>query len=262
MVQTFLREHHQSQIKTSKSAIVIGAGITGLDIAWRLCQAGFQVTVLERQKLAGGLAATIPYGEYRIDIGPHVIELSRQSSILEEIKKVMGDELIEIKYPSKHVSHLVYFRGRLLERYPTLYEVLFNFGAKFFIRSAFDYFAFKFKSVRKNQFETAENYLISSYGKYLYENWIKPLAIRMYGDPKEWQLELMVKTFPPLTVKRILSFLFRSPSRRKDLLVSTNEICYWYFKNGMGSLTDKLLSLIEKIQWEDYTWSRSSKHRS
>ena len=39
-----------------KSCIVIGAGISGLSAAALLAQQGFQVTVLEKNKAAGGRA--------------------------------------------------------------------------------------------------------------------------------------------------------------------------------------------------------------
>ena len=36
-------------------AIILGAGPTGLITAWRLLESGWQVTIIEKNKIAGGL---------------------------------------------------------------------------------------------------------------------------------------------------------------------------------------------------------------
>jgi glycine oxidase len=66
--------------------VIIGAGAAGLAIGWRLCQAGVQVTVLERAQpgraatwAAAGMIAVA--GEARGD-NPAEAELSRHSSLL------------------------------------------------------------------------------------------------------------------------------------------------------------------------------------
>lgn len=57
-------------------AIVVGAGLSGLAAAYRLQQAGYQVTVLERADKPGGLAQTENHDGYLIDTGPDLINKS------------------------------------------------------------------------------------------------------------------------------------------------------------------------------------------
>ena len=42
-----------------KKIVVIGGGITGLSIAWKLSEKGYEVKVIEMDKFIGGLARSI-----------------------------------------------------------------------------------------------------------------------------------------------------------------------------------------------------------
>jgi phytoene desaturase len=54
----------------SKSAIVIGAGFSGLSVSASLAQKGYSVTVLEKHNLPGGRARKMQGGAYTFDMGP------------------------------------------------------------------------------------------------------------------------------------------------------------------------------------------------
>ena len=51
--------------------IILGAGASGLSLAWRLASNGVQVDVLESHSQVGGLAGTVREGYYYLDYGPH-----------------------------------------------------------------------------------------------------------------------------------------------------------------------------------------------
>ena len=55
-----------------KRAIIIGAGPAGLTAGIELLKTGnFEVTVIERDAVVGGLAKTTDYKGCKYDIGPH-----------------------------------------------------------------------------------------------------------------------------------------------------------------------------------------------
>ncbi|GAA5858629.1 hypothetical protein JCM1840_006490 [Sporobolomyces johnsonii] len=74
------------------TAIIIGAGVGGCSSAARLAQAGFQVTVLEKNDFAGGRcsAFTDPSGEHRFDQGPSLYLLPR---LFDETFRDLGTSL-------------------------------------------------------------------------------------------------------------------------------------------------------------------------
>ncbi len=56
-----------------KKAIILGAGITGLSAGWILSENGYQVQVIEKSDILGGMSATFKHNDYFLDYGPHKI---------------------------------------------------------------------------------------------------------------------------------------------------------------------------------------------
>lgn len=77
-----------------RSAVVVGAGLSGLAAAHRLRQAGLQVVVLERASRPGGLARTEMHDGYLIDTGPDLINSSftRYLDLAREVG--LGDRIV------------------------------------------------------------------------------------------------------------------------------------------------------------------------
>ena len=78
----------------SSSAVIVGAGLSGLAAAYRLQQAGLEVTVVERADRAGGLAQTEYRDGYLIDTGPDLINASfvRYLALAREVG--LGDKIV------------------------------------------------------------------------------------------------------------------------------------------------------------------------
>ncbi|POY73284.1 hypothetical protein BMF94_3618 [Rhodotorula taiwanensis] len=74
------------------TAIIVGAGIGGTASAARLSQAGFDVTVLEKNDFAGGRCSifTDPTGQHRFDTGPSLYLIPR---LFDEAFKDLGTSL-------------------------------------------------------------------------------------------------------------------------------------------------------------------------
>ena len=138
----------KSKHNSLKSVIIIGGGIGGLFSAWKLLKNGYDVTVIERQNNLGGLSTSIPYNNYKMDIGPHFVTFPKESELTKEIKELMNGDLISI--PNIHQEYRVYFRNSVLKKYPTLYEIIFKKGLNSFIRSFISFFVSRIK--QKNNF--------------------------------------------------------------------------------------------------------------
>lgn len=66
---------------TKRSAIVVGGGIGGLHAAWKLQQAGYQVTVLEASDQWGGVCTSIERDGCVLEIGPDSIISSKPAGV-------------------------------------------------------------------------------------------------------------------------------------------------------------------------------------
>lgn len=59
-----------------RSVLIFGAGMSGLVTAYEFAKRGVPVRVLERLSIPGGLARTLRFEEYYIDVGPHLFHTS------------------------------------------------------------------------------------------------------------------------------------------------------------------------------------------
>ena len=229
-----------------KSIAIVGGGIGGLYAAWELSKRGFEVLVFERQKSLGGFSSSISFQGFEIDIGPHYITFPKKSEFLEEMKGLIGENNI-IELPDIHQSYRTSFRGQISNRYPTLFEMLLGNGIFFTICGVTNLMLNQFK-IKKKMFESSEDYLISTFGKFLYNRWFVPYLQFSFGSAENAPLEKIMEKFPPISLKKIFSILKKRKDDdfEKERENKTEDYFHWYPKFGMGSIINRLEEEIEK----------------
>lgn len=230
----------------SNSFVVIGGGLTGMFISWRLLQQGHKVTLIESNFFLGGLSTSIKDNGFLLDIGPHELLLPKNMSQAEEIKQLMGEKnIFEISDTRKYL-----FENKLYDYNPSLYQVIFQFGMNFFVNSSKDFLISRIKNFfLRSKFATSEEYLIGTYGKFLYNIWFIPYLLRKFKTTNV-QIDEIQKTFESPTLKSILRFTLSKFQKPKLNTSSTNseiEYYHWYFKYGMGSFIEKLKEKILEL---------------
>src|SRR4029079_15479686 len=74
---------------------IVGAGVAGLTIGYQLSRRGYQVTVIERNAVVGGLGRTFHYGDFHFDVGPHRFH-TENPRVAAFIREILLEEAIEI----------------------------------------------------------------------------------------------------------------------------------------------------------------------
>lgn len=235
--------------KSLKSVVIIGGGITGLVIAWRLSNFGLKTIILEKQKFIGGLATSIIQDGYKADIGPHYLSFPKNSKLHNEIIEIVGqDELVELPEDLILRFKKTCVNGRFYSGYPTLYDVMFRSGFYYFVHSVNNYLiAYLKKIITKTSPQSPKEYAISIYGKFLYEKWFKPYYDKI-SFREELTLEDFAQKFKPITIKKFFKFTIRNATnftKRKKIKNNTNLI-FLYFKGGMISLINGLEKRIKE----------------
>ena len=83
---------HQLPLASKDKVIIVGAGIGGLASSVRLSHLGYQVSVFEKAKNAGGKLRTIMGSTGDIDVGPTVLTLL---PIFKKLFKSVGEDIFE-----------------------------------------------------------------------------------------------------------------------------------------------------------------------
>jgi protoporphyrinogen oxidase len=89
---------------------ICGGGIAGVSLA-RFLDQGHEISILEAEPVAGGLARSFPFRGFSYDCGPHII-FSRNPAILQEMLSVASEDLM-----LHERSNQIWYKGRLI-KYP------------------------------------------------------------------------------------------------------------------------------------------------
>ena len=148
--------------------IILGAGSSGLSLAWRLASNGVKVDVLESHSQVGGLAGTVREGDYYLDYGPHSF-FSEDNAILRTVLDLFDNTLT----PQPRTVKFLY-KGKYLDYPLTATSVLLQMGLISGLRAGFSFLKSKFafgKSGGVNtEEETVEEWAKANFGNYLYES--------------------------------------------------------------------------------------------
>jgi len=217
--------------------VVIGGGLSGLITSLKLSEK-FNVTIIDKQKFLGGLATSINHNGYVMDIGPHILSLPTNSKILDTISMIMPkNELIELTNITN--TSKAYFNNKLLNAFPTLSDTLYRSGKIFFIKILYELFLTKIKNKNHTNYYSSKDYLISCYGKNLYDNWFKPFLSSRFSS-YDIPLDLIQNLFPPISLRKIINSLFLNVKPRNQNLISEETSLHYYFENGMISFIDEI----------------------
>lgn len=234
-----------------KDVLVIGAGVSGLSIAFLLKQRGWSVAVLEKSDRTGGSVATIWKDGFVIDTGPNST-LETSPRIQEMIDMLgLGEEKIYANPVSRNRFILRRAKLNALPMSPLrfLKTPLFSPFAK--MRLLAEPFI---KPAPAEKEETLAQFVQRRLGEEFLDYAIDPFVSGVYAGVPE---KLSVKAaFPKLYALEqkygslIKGTIKGAKERKQRAEVSKSEARMFSFKNGMQTLTDRLS---EKLQPDVFT---------
>ncbi len=209
-----------------KKAIILGAGPTGLITAWKLLEANWDVTIIEKKNISGGLCRSWKRKGFIIDTGPHIFHTPDE--LLKNFwKKNFGDLLIEGKFSCKNV------KGKNFDKF---YDYpLSNEGLKQFEKNLQS----KIKNEIKKCNKKDQRYKAKNYKEYI-DSFIGPTLRKMFFEkyPKKiWGIDTknMTSDWAPNRIKF-----------RKKILPFYHEQYVAVGKYGTGCVYDRIKDFILK----------------
>lgn len=212
-----------------KTAIVLGAGISGLSCALKLSEAGHKVTVVEKEDRPGGMSSSFEHQDCVLDYGPHKI-YTQLPEVSKKINDLLGQDLLSIKKSSK-----VRLKGKYYDYPVKVKDILLKMPLTTSFKCVFD-IVFKKKT---NYAENYEDYLISKFGKSLYQLTFEPYARKVWGDPKKLSSSLAKSRIAVSSIWQIVKMLLSKAN------ADVNAEIFQYPKLGIKQLSD---AMVEKIK--------------
>jgi len=235
-------------MKNNKKVLILGGGITGLGVAWKLAENNVPVEVIEAKKEdIGGLAATIKKGPYRLDYGPHFF-LSEKPEL---IKKITG--LFEEELPAFERSAQLYFHGRFYNYPLTARNVLLQMPISDTLLSTASYFgrllwdSLKKSLATRNKDPNFEEWAKSSFGSYLYRLFFKPYTEQFWQIPCPRLSPDSMPTNTRLSFYKTLRLLFVKDIVRSSMSLVEREttLLLRYPRQGIGEIPQRIVREIK-----------------
>ncbi|MEG3900536.1 FAD-dependent oxidoreductase [Microcoleus sp. B4-C5] len=217
---------------------ILGAGPAGLAAAYTLTQQGLTVVVVERESQVGGLAKSIEYQGFILDLGPHRF-YTKIPPVLKLWNEVLGTEQVTVSRLTR-----IYYNGKYFSYPLKALEVLFALGIVENIRIFFSYLVAKLLPNRhpKNFAEWVE----AKFGKRLSEIFFEGYTEKLWGIPcTEISAEWAAQRIKGLSLlKALRTAFFGSDGKVKSLIDQ-----FQFPRLGSGQLYDKISDyLLEKNQ--------------
>ena len=172
--------------------VVLGAGVCGLYAALELTASGLPVTLIEKNRVPGGLAAGVKQGNNHYDLGVHMMH-GFDREVLDKIRGLMGEESIavalnaKIRWFGKDFRYPLQFRD-MLSGVPLL-----ELG-----RCVAGLLLAETRNMLKTvEPANAEEALVQLYGRPLYEFFFKDFTERYWGTVPARLSASFVKTKMP-----------------------------------------------------------------
>ena len=218
-------------------AVVIGGGPAGLTAAVELCRLGIPVSVLEKDKLVGGIARTDSYKGYRFDIGGH-----RFFTKIGEVEKFWYD-LMGADFITRPRISRIFYQGKFFDYPLKAFNALSNLGLLTSFEVVLSYAvskAFPYK-----QEDTFEEWVSNRFGKKLYRIFFKTYTEKVWGIPcseirAEWAAQRIQGLSLPVAVWNALF----GPRGGKDVVKTLIEQ-FQYPRLGPGQMWERATEYVD-----------------
>lgn len=219
--------------------IILGAGISGLSLAWRLGRKGLKVHVLESSGTVGGLAGTYREDGYCMDVGPHSF-FSEDTEVLDIVLELFDNRLTP---KPRQVKFL--YQNRYLDYPLTPYGVLFQMGFWSGIRAGLSFLKSRVAPRRRlpagDEDETVEDWAIESFGEHLYRTFFKPYTEQFWKLPCTELSSRTIPTHTRMSFINTLRLLLRKRIAQKDPSLIEREMLPTYYPDtGFAEIAERV----------------------
>ena len=216
-----------------KNTVVLGAGISGLYTGFRLAENNHKVTLIEKTGSVGGMAKSMPYGEYTLDFGPHKI-YTVLPGVIEEYQRITDYTLLTVKKRNS-----IFLEGKRINFPINPLKAPFQINPISIIKCGLGFVSAKLKP--KRNIRTYEDYFLAGFGKASYDLLFRDLALKVWGDPKILTEELARKRVPVPSLITLAMSMFREKP-------TLSAKYFLYPPGGFGTTSENLKKKIEKLK--------------
>ena len=219
-----------------KRAIIIGGGPAGLTAAVELARLSVPVTVLERDRLVGGISRTETYKGYRFDIGGH-----RFFTKIGEVERFWHDVLGADFITRPRISR-IFYQGKFFDYPLKAMNALSNLGLLTAISAVISYGQSQLFPYPRE--DTFEEWVSNRFGKKLYQIFFKTYTEKVWGIPcSEIRAEFAAQRIHGLSLPVAVWNSVFGPGQGKDVVKTLIEQ-FEYPRHGPGMMWERAAQFV------------------
>ena len=239
----------------TKKVIILGGGVSGLSLAWRLAESGISVEVIEGKDYVGGLAASKRTGGWNMDFGPHSV-FSEEKEVLDAIRG-----LFEHGIPEGVRDVRLYMRGKYL-RYPLNAEdIVMKLGLMPSLKCAISFILEKLKRhpAYGTGGPTMEEWSVRQFGRALHELFFKPYTEQFWDVTCNDLSPDCIPTYKQMSFTKTLKLLLTPKRKRENYSIIDREVLPLYYpEDGFGSISENIAAKVSASGGKVHTGLRAT----
>jgi len=227
-----------------KKVIILGGGIAGLTTAWRLAELGISVTVVERDKIVGGLSKTVSHKNFLFDYSAHRFNSDNQE-VIRRFKQLVGKHCIY----KKKITYIRHW-GKYMSYPPKVWEVVRAMPKRILIPATFEFIGTFIKNlIKETPKKSFADWTRGYFGKTLSHHLNEKYAEKIWKRPadqlsSDWAAT-RIGSFKLFDF--ILALFF--PDRYKKVYSKSDPDTEWFYYSdiGIGYFPQRMSEEIEKL---------------
>jgi protoporphyrinogen oxidase len=208
---------------------ILGGGIAGLSAGYFARKKGLPFTIYESKEIIGGNCLTLKHQDFLFDSGAHRFH-NKDWLITQELKKLLGDELREIRAPSQ-----IYHDGLYIDFPLSPLNLILKLGAFTLLKATFE--LVRARLSHRGSEGNFEEFALHAYGKTIAELFLLGYSRKLWGMPPS-RLSPVISggRLKGLTISAFLFEAFGGNKKKTKHLDGS----FYYPQHGIQVIPEKL----------------------
>ncbi len=229
-----------SPVKPKKIA-VLGAGLSGLSVAYRLCQkANVDIEVIERDDRVGGLAKSFEHNGFTVDLGPHRFH-TQNEAVMSEFNGLLGKN-----QAIKERKSRIYMQGKFFSWPLVMSEALKSMPISKTFKIGGDYLWARWRYfLLKPEDKSYEDWVVNRFGREIFNLFFRDYNAKLWGlkpneISKDWASQRV-------SLKGLWDAVVQSVFKPKKQARTNVSRFHYPIKGGIGMLSRMFA---DQITWQ------------
>jgi protoporphyrinogen oxidase len=225
-----------TQKKPSPRVLIVGAGPAGLTAGFDAIQAGWGVTVLEKDpNYVGGISRTVCHDGYRFDIGGHRF-FSKSPEVTRWWKERLPGDFIQVRRMSR-----IYYRGKFFDYPLKPWNALSNLGLFTSISCVLSYGWARLFPIKPEK--SLEDWVSNRFGRKLFSIFFKTYTEKVWGIPtSKLSADWAAQRIKGLSLSKAVLNAFKRKAPEGGAVIKTLIDTFSYPRLGPGQMWEKVAS--------------------